>query len=82
MHIILSKNILFCDQILGVLSQDGIMRFINTESCRLLFDVGQVDQRIKSTSVSPQGRYIVAVMEDGNIHIYGVQALSADYNKV
>jgi len=81
MHFLHDKFQSGSDQILGVLSQDGIMRFINTESCRLLFDVGQVDQRIKSTSVSPQGRYIVAVMEDGNIHIYGVQALSADYNK-
>ena len=58
------------------------MRFINTDSCRLLFDIGKVDIRIKSVALGAGGRHVVAVMEDGNIHVYSVQALSSDYNKV
>jgi len=37
-------NILFVFQVLGVLAQDGIMRFINVHSCKLLFQVGSHDQ--------------------------------------
>nr|KAG5713085.1 hypothetical protein BaRGS_021879 [Batillaria attramentaria] len=67
--------------ILGVLSQDCIMRFINIDSCRLLFDMGTVDNRINNVAVSPNGRHIVGVMEDGNVHVYSLQALCADINK-
>ncbi|PVD20370.1 hypothetical protein C0Q70_18524 [Pomacea canaliculata] len=69
------------DQILGVLSQDGIMRFINIDSCRLLFDVGTIDCRLNNVAVSPNGRYLVGVMDDGNLHILSLQALWADINK-
>ncbi|XP_035828505.1 TBC1 domain family member 31 isoform X2 [Aplysia californica] len=81
LHFLQDKFQSGADQIIGVLSQDGIMRFINTDSCRLLFDIGTVDRRIRSVAVGPGGRYIIALMEDGNMHVYSVQALSADYNK-
>ena len=67
---------------LGVLCQDGLMRFIHTETCKLLFDIGTVDNRISNVSVSSNGRHVVAVMEDGNLHVYSVLALSAELNKV
>ncbi|KAK3790424.1 hypothetical protein RRG08_015894 [Elysia crispata] len=69
------------DQILGVLSQDGIMRFINTDLCKLLFDIGATDAGIKSVTVGVGGRHIVAVTEDGNLQVFSVQALAADINK-
>ena len=69
-------------QILGVLSQDGIMRFINTDLCKLLFDIGATDAGIKSVTVGVGGRHIVAVTEDGNLQVFSVQALAADINKV
>ncbi|XP_041376206.1 TBC1 domain family member 31-like [Gigantopelta aegis] len=69
------------DQVLGVLCQDGLMRFINTDTCKLLFDIGTVDNRISNVSVSPSGRHIVAVMDDGNVHVYSVLALSAELSK-
>ena len=69
-------------QILGVLSQDGIMRFININTCKLLFDIGSADSRISNVSVSPSGRHIVAVVDSGNMHVYSVQALTSELNKV
>nr|KAI8762589.1 TBC1 domain family member 31-like [Biomphalaria glabrata] len=69
------------NQILGVLSQDGIMRFINIDSCKLLFDIGTLDCRIRYAAVSPGSRHIVAVMENGSLNIYSVDALAADLNR-
>ena len=69
-------------QILGVLSQDGIMRFININTCKLLFDIGSADSRLSNVSVSPSGRHIVAVVDSGNMHVYSVQALTSELNKV
>lgn len=58
------------------------MRFINIDSCRLLFDMGTVENRLNHVAVSPNGRHVVGVMEDGNLHVYSLQALCADINKV
>ncbi|KAL5021911.1 hypothetical protein ScPMuIL_001066 [Solemya velum] len=68
-------------QVLGVLCQDGIMRFINVNTCKLLFDIGSLDNRILNVSVSPNGRHVTGVMEDGNLHIYNVHAISSELNK-
>ncbi|XP_059168876.1 TBC1 domain family member 31-like [Physella acuta] len=69
------------NQILGVLSQDGIMRFINTDSCKLLFDIGSSDCRIRFATAGPGGRHIVAVTEDGNLNLYNTSTLATDLNK-
>ncbi|XP_070574109.1 TBC1 domain family member 31-like [Ptychodera flava] len=68
-------------QVIGVLSQDGIMRFINIHTCKLLFDIGTLDDRIHNVSVSSHGRFLVAVAESGNVNTYSVQALTAELNK-
>ncbi|KAK2140435.1 hypothetical protein LSH36_1353g00021 [Paralvinella palmiformis] len=70
------------NQVLGVLSQDGIMRFININTCKLLFDVGALDNRISNVTLSPIGRHIVAIMDNGYINVYCVKALSEDLNQV
>ncbi|XP_066434904.1 TBC1 domain family member 31 isoform X3 [Eleutherodactylus coqui] len=70
-----------CSQVLGVLSQDGIMRFINIQTCKLVFDVGSHDDSIVTSSVSPSGRHIASIMEDGSINLYSVQALTKVVNK-
>ena len=67
---------------LGVLCQDGIMRFINIITFSQLFDVGRLDDRVNSVSVSPTGRHIVAVMDSGHVNVYSVQALTQECNKV
>ncbi len=58
------------------------MRFIDINSCKLLFDIGTADRRISSVSVSPSGRHIVAVVDSGNMHVYSVHALTSELNKV
>ncbi|CAI9555098.1 unnamed protein product [Staurois parvus] len=68
-------------QVLGVLSQDGIMRFINIQTCKLAFDIGSHDGGIVTSSVSPNGRYIASVMDNGSVNLYSVQALTKEINK-
>lgn len=68
-------------QTLGVLSQDGIIRFINIHTCKLLFDVGGVENRINNAAVSPGGRFLVAVMEDGSLHVYNLHTMSEELSK-
>ncbi|KFZ68140.1 TBC1 domain family member 31, partial [Podiceps cristatus] len=69
------------NQVLGVLSQDNIMRFINIETCKLLFDIGSHEEGISTAAISPNGRYIASVMENGSLNLYSVQALTQDVNK-
>ncbi|NXD77597.1 TBC31 protein, partial [Halcyon senegalensis] len=69
------------NQVLGVLSQDNIMRSINIESCKLLFDIGSHEEGITTAAISPNGRYIASVMENGSLNLYSVQALTQDNNK-
>ncbi|XP_008981548.1 TBC1 domain family member 31 isoform X2 [Callithrix jacchus] len=69
------------NQVLGVLSQDGIMRFINTQTCKLLFEIGSLDEGISSAVISPHGRYIASIVENGSLNIYSVQALTQEINK-
>nr|XP_036861168.1 TBC1 domain family member 31 isoform X2 [Manis javanica] len=68
-------------KVLGVLSQDGIMRFINTQTCKLLFEIGSLDEGISSSVISPHGRYIASIMENGSLNIYSVQSLTQEINK-
>ncbi|XP_049903616.1 TBC1 domain family member 31 [Epinephelus moara] len=68
-------------QTLGVLSQDGVMRFINIHTCKLLFHMGSHDDAITTVAVSPNGRHVVAIMDNGSINIYSVQSLTQELNK-
>uniref|UniRef100_A0A8C9XDK6 TBC1 domain family member 31 n=1 Tax=Sander lucioperca TaxID=283035 RepID=A0A8C9XDK6_SANLU len=69
-------------QTLGVLSQDGVMRFINIHTCKLLFHMGSHDDAITTAAVSPNGRHVVAIMDNGSINVYIVQSLTQEVNKV
>ncbi|XP_030900300.2 TBC1 domain family member 31 isoform X2 [Melopsittacus undulatus] len=69
------------NQVLGVLSQDNIMRFINIETCKLLFDIGSNEEGISTAAISSNGRYIAAVMENGSLNLYSVRALTQEGNK-
>ncbi|KAL2767179.1 TBC1 domain family member 31 isoform 9, partial [Daubentonia madagascariensis] len=69
------------NQVLGVLSQDGILRFVNIQTCKLLFEIGSLDEGISSSVISPHGRYIASVMENGSLNVYSVQALTQEINK-
>uniref|UniRef100_A0A8C4UM84 TBC1 domain family member 31 n=1 Tax=Falco tinnunculus TaxID=100819 RepID=A0A8C4UM84_FALTI len=69
------------NQVLGVLSQDNIMRFINIETCKLLFAIGSHEEGISTAAISPNGRYIASVMENGSLNLYSVQSLTPEGNK-
>lgn len=69
-------------QTLGVLSQDGMMRFINIHTCKLLFHMGSHDDAITTVAVSPNGRHVVAIMDNGSINVYSIQSLTQELNKV
>ncbi|XP_075271731.1 TBC1 domain family member 31 isoform X5 [Opisthocomus hoazin] len=69
------------NQVLGVLSQDNVMRFINIETCKLLFDIGSHEEGISTAAVSPSGRYIASVMENGSLNLYSVHALIQEGDK-
>ncbi|XP_076594333.1 TBC1 domain family member 31 [Chaetodon auriga] len=68
-------------QTLGVLSQDGVMRFINIHTCKMLFHMGSHDDAITTVAVSPNGRHVVAIMDNGSINVYSVQSLTQELNK-
>ncbi|XP_068426711.1 TBC1 domain family member 31 [Clinocottus analis] len=68
-------------QTLGVLSQDGVMRFINVHTCKLIFHMGSHEDAITTVTVSPNGRHVVAVMDNGSINVYSVQSLTQELNK-
>ncbi|XP_068723216.1 TBC1 domain family member 31-like [Montipora capricornis] len=68
-------------QTLGVLSQDGLLRFIDIHACKQLFDIGGSDQMINNFSISSNGRYVAAVMDNGNINVYSVPAISQHFSK-
>ncbi|XP_031408774.1 TBC1 domain family member 31 isoform X2 [Meleagris gallopavo] len=69
------------NQVLGVLSQDNIMRFISIETYKLLFVIGSHEEGISTAAISPNGRYIASVMENGSLNLYSVQALTQEVNK-
>uniref|UniRef100_A0A8B9SGA6 TBC1 domain family member 31 n=1 Tax=Anas platyrhynchos TaxID=8839 RepID=A0A8B9SGA6_ANAPL len=69
------------NQVLGVLSQDNMMRFINIETCKLLFAIGSHEEGVSTAAISPNGRYIASVMENGSVNLYSVQALTQEANK-
>lgn len=58
------------------------MRFVHIHNCKLLFDVGTLDDRIQMVAVSPAGRHIVTTTESGILQVYSVPALMTDYNRV
>ncbi|XP_068612150.1 TBC1 domain family member 31 [Brachionichthys hirsutus] len=68
-------------QTLGVLSQEGVMRFINIHTCKLLCSIGSHDDAITAAAVSPDGRHVAAIMDNGSINIYRVQSLTQELNK-
>ncbi|XP_056300983.1 TBC1 domain family member 31 [Pseudoliparis swirei] len=68
-------------QTLGVLSQDGVMRFVDIHTCKLLFHMGSHEDAITAVTVSPNGRHVVAIMDNGSVNIYRVLSLTQELNK-
>uniref|UniRef100_A0AAY4CIP8 TBC1 domain family member 31 n=1 Tax=Denticeps clupeoides TaxID=299321 RepID=A0AAY4CIP8_9TELE len=68
-------------QILGILSQDGIMRFTNIQTFKPLFEIGSIDNGITGVSICSKGRHIVTVIDSGALNIYSVENLTREVNK-
>ncbi|XP_028392859.1 TBC1 domain family member 31-like [Dendronephthya gigantea] len=64
-------------QTLGILSQDGIIRFVNIHTCKLVFEVGSHEKRISSFNLSPNGSDMACIMDSGSINIYSIPALTS-----
>ncbi|CAH1780305.1 unnamed protein product [Owenia fusiformis] len=68
-------------QVLCVLAQDGILRAVSISTCKLLFDLGSIENRINSFILGPTGRHIVSVHEDGDMKVWSVAALTQQLNQ-
>ncbi|KAF3822736.1 hypothetical protein GH733_008110 [Mirounga leonina] len=42
----------------------------SNQTCKLLFEIGSLDEGISSSVISPHGRYIASIMENGSLNIY------------
>eukprot|EP00795_Rhopilema_esculentum_P001525 gene1525-15971_t len=67
---------------LAVLAQDGILRFINVNECKLMYEIGSNNQRILRFVLSPTGRYCLCVLDDGSLSLYSLESLSGTAKKV
>jgi len=60
------------NQILAVLSQDGIIRFIEPHTCSLKAEIGSHEKRIHAFSVSQHTHYLTAILDNGNISVHHI----------
>ena len=51
--------------IFGVLSQDGVLRFISLNTYKIVFSVGGIAGVIEQAAVSPNSKHIAVVMDNG-----------------
>nr|XP_032826897.1 TBC1 domain family member 31 isoform X1 [Petromyzon marinus] len=68
------------NQVLGVLAQDGVARFVHVGTTQLLFSLGSGsgsgDGALSSLVVCPAGRNVLGLGEDGAMTLYSVAALT------
>ena len=64
-------------QTVGILSQDGIVRFVNIHTCKLVFEVGSHEKRINSFNLSPNGSDMACIMDSGCINIFSIPSLTS-----
>uniref|UniRef100_T2M8A5 TBC1 domain family member 31 n=1 Tax=Hydra vulgaris TaxID=6087 RepID=T2M8A5_HYDVU len=62
-------------QLLAILGQDGVLRFIDTHLCKLEADVGSAEEKIHSFTLSKNGRYVAAILENGSILFYNISII-------
>ena len=65
-----------------MLAQDGVLRWLDMESCRLLTQTGSHDQPLSHVCSSPDGHYLSAVSERGNILLYNVTSIVKKLDQV
>lgn len=80
-----SSFVYFFLQILGVLSQDGIARFVDLNTCQILFQLVPPVESDKLTSIclsAHGGDFIIATTEAGRFVIYSIKSLCPNFNQV
>ena len=65
-----------------MLAQDGVLRWLDIESCRLLTQTGSCDEPLSHAHISPNGQYLSALSERGNILLYDVTTIAKKLNQV
>nr|CAB3266840.1 TBC1 domain family member 31 [Phallusia mammillata] len=71
-------------KILGVLGQDGIARFIDINTCHVLFDIqapSEGDRLTKICTHSQGSDYVIGVTENGALVFYSAKSLTSEFNK-
>lgn len=58
------------------------MRFINVQTCKLLFHLGSPDNAISTVAISPNGRHMAAIIDNGSINVYSIHSLTQELPKV
>lgn len=58
------------------------MHFINIQSCKLVFHMGSHHNPINTVAISPNGRHVAAIMDNGSINVYSIQSLTQELLKV
>ncbi|XP_066936715.1 TBC1 domain family member 31-like [Clytia hemisphaerica] len=65
-------------QLLGVLAQDGVIRFIDTNNCSLKAELGSTSKRIHSFLLSMNSQYIGLIMDNGEIALHHLPTVIKD----
>jgi hypothetical protein len=68
-------------KLLGVLAQDGVLRWLDMESYQLLTQTGSHDLAISHAHSSPDGHYLAAVSEKGSILVYEISLILRKMNQ-
>lgn len=58
------------NQLLAVLCQDGIIRFISLHSCKLEAEIGGCDEKVLKFTMTNNNRHLIAVIDSGNISMF------------
>ena len=63
------------NQLLAFLSQDGIIRFINLQTCKLQAEIGGCEEKCYRFLLTNNNRYVVSVLDNGNIAMYDLSKI-------
>lgn len=58
------------------------MHFINIQTCKLLFHMGSHRNPINTVAISPNGRHMAAIMDNGSINVYSIHSITQGLQKV
>ena len=69
-------------KLLGVLAQDGVLRWLDMESHTLLTQTGSHDLPLSHAHSSLDRRYLAAISERGSLLLFDIAVLARKLNQV